>query len=35
VVNAKGTHSESYWRKMFPGFYEWLVGGLLVEGLTG
>ena len=28
VVNAKGTHSESYWRKMFPGFYEWLVGRL-------
>lgn len=23
-VNIKGTHSEGYWRKMFPGFYEWL-----------
>jgi hypothetical protein len=27
VVDTKGTHSESYWRKMFPGFYEWLRGG--------
>jgi predicted alpha/beta superfamily hydrolase len=23
-VNKKGTHSERYWRQMFPGFYEWL-----------
>lgn len=23
----KGTHSESYWRKMFPAFYTWLMGG--------
>ncbi len=24
-IAEKGTHSESSWRKMFPGFYEWLM----------
>lgn len=25
-LHEKGTHSEASWRKMFPGFYEWLYG---------